>query len=326
MVDTGHTTRFQPDAFRKTPVLVTGGAGFIGSHLVHRLVGLGARVRIIDDLSTGRTENVEGLDVEFVEGSVLDATLLQRAVDGCRYVLHQAAFVSVAASDREPDRCRRDNVEGTAAVLAAARAAGVARVVNASSAAVYGDQGAAPITETAPPAPQSAYASSKLESERICRDERGDVDTISLRYFNVFGPRQRLDSSYAAVIPAFVTAVCTGQPVTMFGDGGQTRDFISCGTVVDAVLAACTTSEPLGGIACNIGSGYRRTIASLLDSICRLVGTSVDVTHAPERAGDIRHSLADIGLARDRLGLRPDASFESDLRRVIDWTLQSAAG
>ena len=326
MVDNGHTTRFQPEAFRGTTVLVTGGAGFIGSHLVHRLVELGARVRILDDLSTGRTANIEGLDVEFIEGSILEAAPLRRAVTGCRFVLHQAAFVSVAASIEQPDRCRRNNVDGTAAVLAAAREAGVARLVNASSAAVYGDQGDEPVTETAPPDPQSEYASSKLEAERICRDERGDVDTISLRYFNVFGPRQRLDSSYAAVIPAFVSAVCMGHPVTMFGNGQQTRDFVSCEAVVDAVLAACTTAEPLGGIACNIGSGHGRSIASLLDSICRLVDTSVDVVHAPERVGDIRHSLADISLAGDRLGLQPDASFESGLRRVIDWTLQSAAG
>ena len=153
-MDTGHTTSFLPDAFRGTPVLVTGGAGFIGSHLVHRLVGLGARVRVLDDLSTGRAENLARLDVELIEGSVLDPAPLQRAVAGCRFVLHQAAFVSVTASIEQPDRCRRDNVDGTAAVLAAAREAGVARLVNASSAAIYGDRGDAPITESDPADPR----------------------------------------------------------------------------------------------------------------------------------------------------------------------------
>ncbi len=325
-MDTGHTTSFLPDAFRDTPVLVTGGAGFIGSHLVHRLVGLGARVRVLDDLSTGRTENIAGLDVELIEGSVLDPAPLQRAVAGCRFVLHQAAFVSVAASIEQPDRCRRDNVDGTAAVLAAAREAGVARLVNASSAAIYGDRGDAPITESDPADPHSPYASSKLEAERICRDERGNVDTLSLRYFNVFGPRQRIDSAYAAVIPAFVSAVCAGRPVTIFGDGGQTRDFISCRLVVDAVLTACTSTDPFGGIACNIGSGHERSIASLLESVCRLAGAPAEVVHAAERPGDIRHSRADVRLARTRLGLPADDSFEPDLRAVIDWILQSAAG
>lgn len=325
MVDDRHSTKIPPEAFRDVPVLVTGGAGFIGSHLVRRLIGLGARVRILDDLSTGLHANIDGLDVDLIEGSILDANALGRAVEGVHHVLHQAAFVSVAGGEERPDACRRINVEGTAAVLAAARAAGVTRLVNASSAAIYGDQGDGPVSETATPAPSSEYARSKLEAERIVRTDRGGVDTISLRYFNVFGPRQRIDSAYAAVIPAFVTAACTGRPVQLHGDGLQTRDFVSCRTVVESVLAACIAEDPFDGDVCNVGTGRGRTIASVLQLVGALVGTRPDVEHVEPRIGDIRHSLADIGRATERLGVESDDTFESDMEILVDWMRQSAA-
>ena len=239
-------------------------------------------------------------------------------------MLHHAAFVSVVASHEQPDACHRTNVEGTARVLEAARAAGVRRLVNASSAAVYGEQGSDPVGEAADLQPASEYARSKLATEQLVRDNRGDLDTVSLRYFNVFGPRQRSDSSYAAVIPAFASALHSNQPLRLDGDGSQTRDFLSCQSVVDAVLACCLHDEALGGIACNIGSGRPQSILGVLEMIANLLGVKPVIERGPARPGDIRHSCADITLATSLLGLAPRDAFETDLQALLAWMDQSS--
>jgi len=324
MLGTDHSTRISEGAFRDVQVLVTGGGGFIGSHLVDRLTGLGARVRVIDDFSTGRHANLEGLDVELIESSILDEQALAQAVRDCRYVLHHAAFVSVAMSHEQPDACHLVNVDGTAGVLEAARAAGVQRVVNASSAAVYGSQGPEPIREGATLRPASEYARSKLLAEQVVRERRGGLDAVSLRYFNVFGPRQRCDSDYAAVIPSFATAMSRHRPVRLDGDGGQTRDFLSCHSVVDAVLACCLHDQPLEGIACNIGSGRPRSILDLLHTLADLLDVEPVIERAETRPGDVRDSCADITLARSLLGLDPRDEFNEDLRALLTWMGQSS--
>lgn len=324
MLGTDHSTKIGEGAFHDVEVLVTGGGGFIGSHLVDRLAGHGARVRVLDDFSTGWRANLEGLDVEIIESSILDEKALSQAVHNCRYVLHHAAFVSVAASHEQPDACHRINVEGTARVLEAARAAGVQRLVNASSAAVYGEQGSDPVGEGAELQPASEYARSKLAAEQLVRERHGDLDTISLRYFNVFGPRQRSDSNYAAVIPAFASALHSNQPLRLDGDGGQTRDFLSCRSVVDAVLACCLHDEALGGIACNIGSGRPQSILDVLETIANLLGVKPTIKRGPARPGDIRHSCADISLATSLLGFAPRDAFETDLQALLAWMAQSS--
>lgn len=324
MLGTDHSTRISEGAFRDVQVLVTGGGGFIGSHLVGRLTGLGARVRVIDDFSTGRPENLEGLDIDLVESSILDEGAMARAVRDCRYVLHHAAFVSVAMSHEQPDACNLVNVDGTAGVLEAARAAGVQRLVNASSAAVYGEQGPEPVREGATLQPASEYARSKLVAEQLVRERRGELDTVSLRYFNVFGPGQRSDSDYAAVIPSFASAMSRHRPVRLDGDGGQTRDFLSCRSIVDAVLACCLHDQALEGIACNIGSGRPRSLLDLLNTLADLLGVEPVIERAEARPGDVRHSCADITLATSLLGLDPRDEFIEDLRALLAWMGQSS--
>lgn len=326
MLSTEHSTRIGDGAFHDVDVLITGGGGFIGSHLAHRLAEAGARVRILDDFSTGRRGNLDGLDIDVIEGSILDDDALARAVAGCRFVLHHAAFVSVAAGELDPGTCRRINVDGTRKVVEASTAAGVHRLVNTSSSAVYGDQGGAPVPETCSPDPASEYARTKLESESIAREAVDAMDTVSLRYFNVFGPRQRSDSDYAAVIPAFVAALLSGRSVRIDGDGLQTRDFIDCGSVAESVMACCLIESPLRGVACNVGSGIPRSIRGVLDSIARLTGIAPDVVPAPARSGDIRDSCADMSLAGELLGLCPGDAFDSELERLIDRMRQSPSG
>ena len=326
MLSMEHSTRIRDGAFQDVDVLVTGGGGFIGSHLAHRLVEAGARVRILDDFSTGRRANLDGLDIELFEASILDDDALARAVSGCRFVLHHAAFVSVSAGELDPEACRRINVDGTRKVVEASAAAGVHRLVNTSSSAIYGDQGDEPVSESCVPDPASEYARSKLESERLAREAGGGMDTVSLRYFNVFGPRQRSDSDYAAVIPAFVSALLSDRSVRIDGDGLQTRDFIDCGAVAEAVMACCLIESPLRGTACNIGSGIPRSIHGVLDSIARWIGVDPEVEQAPTRPGDIRHSCADVSLAGELLGLTPEDVFDARLGSLIDRIRQDPSG
>ncbi|HYE03777.1 MAG TPA: SDR family oxidoreductase [Phycisphaerales bacterium] len=298
--------------------LITGGAGFIGSHLAAALVGLGARVRILDDLSGGFRENVPD-GAELIEASILDDAALQRAISGCRWVFHQAAMVSVPQSVEQPGECVRVNVEGTQRVLSAAVRAGVARVMFAASAAAYGNEPTLPSRESHLPDSWSPYAMSKIAGEHLLRTFARcyGLSTVSLRYFNIFGPRQNPDSPYAAVISAFVRALQSGKRPTIFGDGTQTRDFTHIDNVVLANLLAATSERPLTGEMINIGTGVRVSLLDVLEQLGRVLGIRPDPVFAPPRAGDVRHSVADIALARELLGYEPIVSFADGIAGTL---------
>ena len=302
--------------------VVTGGAGFIGSNIVARLVSDGEDVRVVDDFSTGRPENLaEFADrIELLEGSICDEGLLARAFDGADYVLHQAALASVQRSVENPLASNEANVEGTVKVLTAARDAGVKRVVYASSSSVYGDTPELPKREDMKTDPLSPYAVSKLAGEHYCCvfDDLFEIETVSLRYFNVFGPRQDPESQYAAVIPIFVQRLLAGETPQVFGDGEQSRDFTYVENAVEANLLAAT-AEGAGGAVCNVGCGRRYTLNELLDSLRGLIASNVGAEYLEERPGDVRHSLADIEEARERLGYEPLVDFEEGLRRTVEW-------
>ncbi len=302
--------------------VVTGGAGFIGSNIAVRLASQGEEVRVLDDLSTGRQENlaeVEG-DVEFVKGSICDAPLLREVLEGARYVFHQAALASVQRSVDNPVATNRANVEGTLRLLNAARDCGVGRVVYASSSSVYGDAPELPKHEGMKPAPKSPYAVSKLAAEHYCGafTEVYGLETVALRYFNVFGPRQDPAGQYAAVVPIFVRCLLEGKRPTVFGDGEQSRDFTFVDNVVDANLQAAR-AEGAAGAVVNIGCGERHTLNELLEFLGGILETSVEPEYGPERSGDVRHSLADIQKARRRIGYDPAVGFEEGLRRTVRW-------
>jgi len=308
--------------------VVTGGAGFIGSNIVSRLVDDGQDVRVVDDLSTGRGRNLNGLRdaVTVHDGSVCDDDLLLRAFEGADYVLHQAALASVQRSVEDPSETNRVNVEGTLQVLEAARECGVRRVVYASSSSVYGDAPELPKHEGMKPEPKSPYAVSKLAGEYYCRvytDVFG-LDTVSLRYFNVFGPRQDPASQYAAVIPIFVRLMLAGEAPHVYGDGEQSRDFTYVDNVVQANLLAAT-AQGAGGAVCNVGCGERYTLNDLLELLQELIGRPADAEYGPERAGDVKHSLADIARAREVLGYEPGVAFREGLRRTVQWYREQLA-
>ena len=277
-------------------VVVTGGAGFIGSHLVDRLVALGYFVTVLDDLSTGRMENIshlaEHLLCRFVPGSILDRMLLKEMFKDATYVFHQAAIPSVPRSIISPEATHEVNATGTLYVLIAARDAGVKKLVFASSSSVYGDSPTLPKTEDMPPNPLSPYAVAKLAAEAYCGvfSTVYGLPTVALRYFNVFGPRQDPNSEYAAVIPKFIRAALRGEPLTVYGSGNQTRDFTYVEDVVNANVRAAT-GEATGVL--NIACGTRITITELARVICELTGSSSAIAHLPTRPGDIEHSLAD---------------------------------
>jgi UDP-glucose 4-epimerase len=304
--------------FRGARTLVTGGAGFIGSHIAAGLHGLGASVRVLDDLSSGHRENVpEGVDL--VEASILDERALADAVAGCGFVFHEAAMVSVAASVAHPGRCMEINVAGTERVLEAARDAGARRVVLASSAAVYGGAPALPSRETDPIDCASPYAASKAADEAIAAafGRCYDVETVSLRYFNVYGPRQDPDSPYAAVIAAFHRALKEGRTPTVHGTGGQTRDFVFVEDVVRANLLAAAVDPAPVGAAVNVGTGTSLSVREVLDEIARALGGEVEPATGPARAGDVEHSRADITRAREVLGYEPRTDFAAGIRTMI---------
>lgn len=305
-----------------TTYVVTGGAGFIGSNIVSRLVEDGQDVRVIDDLSTGRGINLNGLRdaVTVYDGSVCDAGLLRNVFEDAEYVLHQAALASVQRSVESPIETNRVNVEGTLQVLEAARECGVRRVVYASSSSVYGDAPELPKHEDMKPQPKSPYAVSKLAGEYYCRvyaDVFG-LETVSLRYFNVFGPRQDPASQYAAVIPIFVRRMLAGESPQVYGDGEQSRDFTHVENVVQANLLAAT-ADGASGAVCNVGCGERYTLNELIELLQNLIGSPVDPDYGPERAGDVKHSLADITRAREALGYEPEVDFREGLRRTVQW-------
>ena len=302
--------------------LVTGGGGFIGSTLVRALVERGERVRVLDDFSTGSKTNLESVGdrIELIEGDVSDPVACRQAVAGMDYVLHQAAIPSVARSVDDPVSSNRANVTGTLNVLVAARDARVKRLVFASSSSVYGETEVLPKVETMPERPVSPYALTKLAGEKYCVmfHRLYGFETVSLRYFNIFGPRQNPNSPYSAVISRFVASALDGKRPTVHGDGEQSRDFTYVENVVQANLLACHAEGAAGGVF-NIGTGERHSLNQLLRLLGGIVGRELDPEHTAPRAGDVRHSLADIGQARSVLGYEPRVRFEDGLRRTVEW-------
>jgi nucleoside-diphosphate-sugar epimerase len=308
--------------------LVTGGAGFIGSNIVEELLRRGERVVVLDDLSTGRRQNLDAAlrsrpagapDLEIVEGDIRDRAIVRSAVRGVTHVLHQAALPSVQRSVEDPESSHAVNATGTLNLLVAARDAGVRRFVYASSSSIYGDSPELPKVESMTTSPLSPYAVSKLAGEHYCRIFHGlyGLETVSLRYFNIFGPRQDPTSQYAAVVPNFVKAATLGKPPTVFGDGQQSRDFTYIENAVDANLKACEAPGPACGRAYNIACGERVTLLQLLQILERVAGSAIRPVHDRPRPGDVRHSLADIQEARRLLGYEPRVSLEEGLRRTL---------
>jgi UDP-glucose 4-epimerase len=302
--------------------LVTGGAGFIGSHLVEALLERGRAVRVLDDFSTGSPANLAAVRdrVEVIDGDITDLATVQAAMRGVGVVFHQAALASVPRSVADPLATHRACVDGTLHVLVAARDAGARRVVYAASSSAYGNSDRLPKSEKDPTAPLSPYAAAKLAGENYCAafTEVYGLETVRLRYFNVFGPRQSPDSPYAAVIPRFLEALTAGRSPVIHGDGQQSRDFTFVADVVQANLLAAS-APGVGGRVYNVACGRRTTLLQLVEYLNRLLGTSVAPTHTPPRPGDVRHSQADIERARTDLGYRPTTEVAAGLRRCVDW-------
>ncbi len=303
-------------------VLVTGGAGFIGSHLVEALLARGEQVRVLDNLSTGRREHLAAVadhpGLEFIVGDLGHPDGLTAAMRGVEVVFHQAAVRSVPRSVEDPWAAHDVNATGTLRVLLAAREAGVRRVVYASSSSVYGHQETLPLEEGLRPAPLSPYAVSKLAGEHYCRVFASlyGLETVSLRYFNVFGPRQDPASRYAAVIPRFITAALAGEPLEVHGDGKQTRDFTYVSNVVEANLRAAE-APGVGGAVFNVAGGERHAVLDLVRALEELLGRELPVIHTPPRPGDVRDTQAEISRARAALGFTPTVSFREGLRRTL---------
>ncbi|MGD0897276.1 MAG: SDR family oxidoreductase [Thermoguttaceae bacterium] len=299
---------------------VTGGAGFIGSHIAEALVARGDRVRVLDNFSTGHRSNLEGfLDrIELVEGDLLDAEAVGRAVEGVDAIFHEAALASVPRSIEAPLASHAACVTGTVQLLDAARRAGVRRVVYAASSSVYGDQPTSSKRETDLPAPLSPYAAAKLSGELYCSAFAATygLQTVALRYFNVFGPRQDPNSPYSAVIPLFITAMLSGSQPVIYGDGRQSRDFTFVANVVEANLLAAD-APGVSGRVLNVANGKTTDLLTLIDLLNRMLPAQVKPRHAPPRVGDVRESLADISQARKLLGYEPSVAFEEGLRRSI---------
>ncbi len=303
--------------------LVTGGAGFIGSHIAATLAARGARVRIIDDLSTGHLENIEeiGGDVEFVRASLNDEAALRRALADVEVVFHEAAIPSVPGAGAAPRATQEAGVGATGARRRAARAAGVRRVVYAACSSAYGDQPTLPKVETMAPDPLSPYAVAKLVGEYYCQvfTRTYNLETVSLRYFNVFGPRQDPSSQYSGVISRFISALMRHEAPTIYGDGEQSRDFTYVQNAVEANLRAMESARAVGQVI-NVANGQRITLNELLDALKRLTGrTEAQAHYEPPRVGDVRHSLADITRARELLDYEPQIGLEEGLRKTIDW-------
>ncbi len=304
-------------------VLITGGAGFIGSHLARHFASCG-EVTVLDDLRSGHARNLEGVACRFMQGSILDDAALREAIAGAVEVYHLAAMVSVPESVAKPAECAELNTEGTRRVLEAAMTAGVRKVVLASSAAIYGDNPTVPKLETMPPEPKSPYAETKLAGERLLEAYRRShgLGTTSLRFFNVFGPRQDPRSAYAAAVPIFIAKALRGEPIGIHGDGGQTRDFIHVTDIVGALAFAGASAEMHGTY--NVGYGRSQSILELAQEILRLTGSKSRIDHLPTRAGDVRHSLA----SNERLlaaGWAPRSSVAAGPAETIDYFRQLKA-
>ncbi len=306
--------------------LVTGGAGFIGSNIVEQLVKQGKKVRVLDNLLTGKAANLAGFDAEFMEGDLRDMEAVRRAVKGVQYVLHLGALPSVPRSVAEPQLAHDINVTGTLNLLVAARDAGCQRLVFSSSSSVYGDTPTLPKHEGMPPSPLSPYAVHKLTGEYYCRIcwQLYRFETVALRYFNVFGPRQDPNSEYAAVIPKFITRILADQSPTIFGDGQQTRDFSYVENVVAANLAACAAPRQAVGEAFNIACGGRIRLLDLVETINRALNKNVAPRLDPPRPGDIQHSQADVTKAERLMNYRPQVDFAEGIARTIRWYRQQA--
>lgn len=302
--------------------LVTGGAGFIGSHIVQALLEKGERVRVLDNFASGKRENLEALggDLEVIEGDLRDSVIVQRAVQKVQFVLHQGALPSVQRSIQDPATTFEVNTRGTLNLLLAAREAHVQRVVYASSSSIYGDNPALPKQEDMLPAPKSPYAASKLAGEFLCQvfSQVYGLETVILRYFNIFGPRQDPASPYAAVIPKFINAMLKGEKPVIYGDGNQSRDFTYIANVVAANLAALDAEEVSGEVF-NIACGARYRVLDLVAALNEILGKGILPTHADPRPGDVRHSQADISKARRALGYTVAVDFLEGLRRTVAW-------
>ena len=311
----------------KTVVLVTGGAGFIGSHIVDALLGQGMCVRILDNLSTGNINNLRHCrsDVEFIEGDLRDLAACYRACKGVETVFHQAALPSVPRSIADPLTSHAVNVDGTLQLLMAARDEGVRRFIFASSSSVYGNTEVCPKHEGLTPCPLSPYAINKLTSEHYCQVFHSlyGLETVTLRYFNVFGPRQDPNSPYSAVIPKFIAAALHGEAVTVNGDGSHSRDFTHVDNVVQANLLASWVPGAAGNVF-NVGCGSSRTLSDLCRGIEAATGRALRVHHGPAREGDVRHSMADISAARARLRYHPAISFQLGLERTVRGAMVAA--
>jgi nucleoside-diphosphate-sugar epimerase len=301
-------------------VLVTGGAGFIGSHLAERLCREGHRLRVLDNFATGRRESLASIhdEVELVEGDVRSYEQVHRCVRDCELVFHQAALPSVPRSVQDPVTSHESNATGTLNVLLAARDEGVRRVIFASSSSVYGANRELPSREETPALPIAPYAVAKLAAENYCRafSEVYGLETVSLRYFNVFGPRQDPLSEYAAVVPRFSTAMLDGRPPVVYGDGEQSRDFTYIDNAVEANLLAAT-APGVDGQVFNIACGEAISLNTLLEELRGVTGSEVDAVHEAPRRGELRHSLADISRARATLGYEPGVSFREGLSRTV---------
>lgn len=304
--------------------LITGGAGFIGSNLAHALVERGHYVRIIDNLSTGNLKNLEGIEkkVDFIQGDIRYLNTVNDAVKDIDYILHQAALPSVPRSIETPIESNDVNVNGTLNVLFAAKEAGVKKLVYAASSSAYGDTPTLPKVESMKPNPLSPYAVNKLTAEQYCSvfTRVYGLPTTALRYFNIFGPRQDPNSFYSAVIPKFIKMFLNEQAPVINGDGTQSRDFTFIDNVISANLLACKSSKADGHVV-NIACGERITLTELAEELRCLLGAKVEATHGPERAGDIKHSLADIRLAKDLIGYDVKVTVKEGLKKTVEWFL-----
>jgi len=309
--------------------LITGGAGFIGSNIAHELIKRGEDVRIIDNFSTGNKVNVSDIEdkIELIDGDIRDFWTVQQVLEGIDYVLHQAALPSVPRSISNPLTSNSVNIDGTLNLLEASRQVGVKRFVMASSSSVYGDTPKLPKKEDMPTDPLSPYAVTKLTNEKYCKVfyELYGLETVCLRYFNIFGPRQDPKSEYAAVIPKFITALLDGRQPIVFGDGEQSRDFTFISNAVDAnLLAAKSISAP--GKYYNIACGAQYTLNALLDMLREIIGSDIQAMYTSPNQGDIKHSFADISYARTDLSFNPKMDFKAGLKKTVEWftTLQSS--
>jgi UDP-glucose 4-epimerase len=304
-------------------VLVTGGAGFIGSHLVERLLTEGAKVRVIDNLSTGRAENLAPFRerIEFISADLLDDDARRRAVEGVEVIFHEAAIASVPRSVATPVESHLNGAHATLLLLESARQHRVRRLVFAASSSAYGEKEILPKDEAMIPDPVSPYAATKVACEYYLRAFARcyDLDTVSLRYFNIFGPRQDPSSPYSGVIARFCRSFVDDQALTIFGDGEQSRDFTYVTNAVEANWRAATAAGRLDGEVLNVGCGERVTLNRMLDTLNDLTGQRRRAAYAPSRAGDVRHSLADLRRIRERLGYRPIVSFKEGLAKTLEW-------